>query len=49
MRVMHLDFGKDGGVEVFLVHRINALAERGIEQTIVIRPERQWKKNPRRR
>ncbi|MEZ0219561.1 MAG: glycosyltransferase [Tardiphaga sp.] len=45
MRVLHLHFGKDGGAEVFFVHLLNALAERGVEQTIVIRPDRQWKKN----
>jgi glycosyltransferase involved in cell wall biosynthesis len=45
IRVLHLHFGKDGGAEVFFVHLLNALAERGVEQTIVIRPDRQWKKN----
>jgi glycosyltransferase involved in cell wall biosynthesis len=45
MRVLHLHFGKDGGAEVFFVHLLNALAERGVEQTIVIRPDRRWKKN----
>ncbi len=43
MRVVHLHFGKDGGAEVFFVHLLNALAERGVEQTVVIRPERPWK------
>jgi len=45
VRVLHLHFGKDGGAEVFFVHLLNALAERGVEQTIVIRPERSWKKD----
>jgi glycosyltransferase involved in cell wall biosynthesis len=43
MRVMHFHFGKDGGAERFFVHLLNALAERGIEQKIVIRPGRVWK------
>ena len=45
MRVIHFHFGKDGGAEVFFVHLLNALAERGVEQTIVIRPDRRWKKD----
>ena len=45
MRVMHFHFGKDGGAEAFFVHLLNALAERGVEQTIVIRPEREWKRD----
>lgn len=45
MRVMHFHFGKDGGAERFFVHLINALAERGVEQQIVIRPDRQWRKD----
>jgi glycosyltransferase involved in cell wall biosynthesis len=45
MRVLHFHFGKDGGAEVFFVHLLHALAERGVEQTIVIRPDRRWKKD----
>ncbi|WP_037470136.1 glycosyltransferase [Sinorhizobium fredii] len=43
MKVMHFHFGKDGGAERFFVHLVNALAERGVEQTSVIRPDRQWR------
>ncbi|OAP42524.1 glycosyltransferase [Sinorhizobium glycinis] len=43
MKVMHFHFGKDGGAERFFVHLVNALAERGVEQTSVIRPHRQWR------
>lgn len=43
MKVLHFHFGKDGGAEVFFVHLVRALAERGVEQKIVIRPGRQWK------
>lgn len=45
MRVMHFHFGKDGGAERFFVHLLNSLAERGVEQRIVIRPDRSWKKD----
>ncbi|THK38435.1 glycosyltransferase [Ensifer sp. MPMI2T] len=43
MKVMHFHFGKDGGAERFFVHLVNALAERGVEQTSVIRPHRLWR------
>ena len=43
MKVMHFHFGKDGGAERFFVHLVNALAERGVEQTSVIRPNRPWR------
>ncbi|APG84591.1 glycosyltransferase [Sinorhizobium americanum] len=43
MKVMHFHFGKDGGAERFFVHLVNALAERGVEQTAVIRPQRLWR------
>ncbi len=43
MKVMHFHFGKDGGAERFFVHLLNGLAERGVEQRIVIRPGRAWK------
>jgi glycosyltransferase involved in cell wall biosynthesis len=45
MKVMHFHFGKDGGAERFFVHLVNALAERGVEQTSVIRHGRIWKKD----
>lgn len=43
MKVLHFHFGKDGGAERFFVHLLNALAERGVEQKIVIRPRRGWR------
>lgn len=45
MKVLHFHFGKDGGAERFFVHLLNGLAERGVEQKIVIRPDRIWKKD----
>jgi glycosyltransferase involved in cell wall biosynthesis len=42
MKVLHFHFGKDGGAERFFVHLINGLARAGIEQKIVIRPDRKW-------
>ncbi len=42
MRIIHFQFGKEGGAERFFVRLINALARRGIEQTVVIRPDRLW-------
>lgn len=43
MKVLHFHFGKDGGAERFFVHLINGLAQAGVEQKIVIRPNRKWK------
>ncbi len=43
MKVFHFHFGKDGGAERFFTHLVGALAERGVEQTAVIRPKRLWK------
>lgn len=43
MRVLHFHFGKDGGAERFFVHLINGLSKAGVEQKIVIRPNRKWK------
>ncbi|MBB4187390.1 glycosyltransferase [Sinorhizobium terangae] len=43
MKIMHFHFGKDGGAERFFVHLVNALAERGVKQTAVIRPQRIWR------
>lgn len=45
MKVMHFHFGKDGGAERFFVHLLNAFAEREVEQTALIRPNRNWRKN----
>lgn len=44
MKVIHFHFGKDGGAERFFVHLANALAERGVEQTSIIRPGRAWRR-----
>ncbi|TCP90303.1 glycosyltransferase involved in cell wall biosynthesis [Rhizobium sp. PP-CC-2G-626] len=43
MKVFHLHFGKDGGAEKFFVHLVGALGRRGVEQTAVIRRERNWR------
>lgn len=43
MKIMHFQFGKEGGAERFFVQLINAFARRGLEQTIVIRPGRLWR------
>lgn len=45
MKVSHFHFGKDGGAERFFVHLVNALAERGVEQTATIRPGRSWRRD----
>lgn len=45
MKVLHYHFGKDGGAEKFFVHLVNGLAQRGVEQKVIIRPERPWKQN----
>lgn len=43
MKVLHFHFGKDGGAERFFVHLLNGFAERGVEQKVIIRPDRAWK------
>lgn len=43
MKIAHFHFGKEGGAERFFVHLVNALAERGVEQRVVIRPGRLWR------
>ena len=43
MKILHYHFGKDGGAERFFVHLVNALARRGVEQKVVIRPKRSWR------
>ena len=45
MKVMHFHFGKDGGAERFFVHLLNGLAARGVQQRVVIRPGRAWKRD----
>lgn len=41
-RVLHIHFGKEGGAERFFVNLAQALAERGVDQRFVIRPNRSW-------
>jgi glycosyltransferase involved in cell wall biosynthesis len=41
-RVLHIHFGKEGGAERFFVSLAGALADRGVEQRFVIRPNRTW-------
>lgn len=43
MRVFHFCFGKEGGAERFFVTLVNAFHERGLEQTLFIRPNRVWR------
>jgi glycosyltransferase involved in cell wall biosynthesis len=43
MKVIHYHFGKDGGAERFFTLLVNALAQKGVEQTSIIRPNRLWK------
>jgi glycosyltransferase involved in cell wall biosynthesis len=45
MKVIHFHFGKDGGAERFFTLLVNAMARRGIEQTSIIRPGREWKRD----
>jgi glycosyltransferase involved in cell wall biosynthesis len=45
MKIMHFHFGKDGGAERFFVHLVNALAKRDVSQKVVIRPDRNWRKD----
>jgi glycosyltransferase involved in cell wall biosynthesis len=42
MKVLHLHFGLEGGAERFFVTLAQALAERGLEQRFIIRPDRVW-------
>ncbi|MCF6320550.1 MAG: glycosyltransferase [Rhizobiaceae bacterium] len=43
MKIIHLHLGKEGGAERFFVNLALSLAERGIEQKFVIRPNRSWR------
>lgn len=43
MKVLHLHFGKEGGAERFFVNLAKGLADRGVEQRFVIRPNRSWR------
>ncbi|WHA42038.1 glycosyltransferase [Agrobacterium larrymoorei] len=43
MKILHIHFGKEGGAERFFVNLANSLAERGIEQRALIRPDRSWR------
>lgn len=45
MKVFHFHFGKEGGAERFFVSLINSFAERGVEQTAFIRPDRTWRED----
>ncbi len=45
MKVFHIHFGKDGGSERFFVTLVNGLADRGVEQQILIRKDRSWRKD----
>lgn len=41
-RILHIHFGKEGGAERFFVNLAQALADRGVEQRFIIRPNRSW-------
>ncbi|MGK6312388.1 glycosyltransferase [Neorhizobium sp. DT-125] len=43
MKVLHIHFGKEGGAERFFVNLVNALHDRGVEQRMLIRPDRSWR------
>lgn len=43
MKVFHVHFGTDGGSERFLVNLVNELHKHGVEQSLLIRPERPWR------
>jgi glycosyltransferase involved in cell wall biosynthesis len=43
MKVLHIHFGKEGGAERFLVNLAHSLHGRGVEQRMLIRPDRTWK------
>lgn len=45
MKVLHIHFGKEGGAERFFVNLVNALHDRGVEQRMLIRPDRSWRKD----
>ncbi|MEI2299901.1 glycosyltransferase [Ensifer sp. MJa1] len=45
MKVMHVHFGTEGGAERFFVNLVNALHDRGVEQRVLIRPSRSWRKD----
>jgi glycosyltransferase involved in cell wall biosynthesis len=45
VKVLHIHFGKDGGAERFFVNLANALHDRGVEQRMLIRPDRSWRKD----
>jgi len=44
MKVLHIHFGKEGGAERFFVNLVNALHDRGVEQRMLIRPDRSWRR-----
>jgi glycosyltransferase involved in cell wall biosynthesis len=44
VKVLHIHFGKEGGAERFFVNLVNALHDRGVEQRMLIRPDRSWRK-----
>lgn len=45
VKVMHIHFGQEGGAERFFVNLVNALHKRGVEQRVLIRPGRSWRKD----
>jgi glycosyltransferase involved in cell wall biosynthesis len=43
MKILHFHFGKDGGAEHFFINLAHAMAQRGVDQKVVIRPQRRWR------
>lgn len=43
MKILHIHFGTDGGAERFFVNLVGALDRRGVEQQVMIRPDRGWR------
>ena len=41
-RVLHVQYGKEGGAERFFVTLARAFARRGLEQSFVVRPRQSW-------
>lgn len=42
MKIFHFHFGKEGGAERFFVQLAQSLTDQGVEQKVVMRPNRLW-------
>ena len=43
MKLLHYQLGSHGGAEYFFLQLVNALHQRGVEQKVVIGPQRSWR------